>query len=181
MTIYFARNNLFSDFLPSYEQIGFLAAKATSGEDSATEALEKLGVDPTDASATTTMKALLTEVAKEGVEVVLDLQATASLHHEDEDATGVYFIQNAEQERIAVFKAGNKRACIELLARRIANMLGLPFTAAAGSLAVCAEPPGLVEAKTSVELWNGKVKSYALQPSPSLKVHQEVFQEVSSR
>lgn len=75
-----------------------------------------------------------------------------------EDDTGVFYLSQ-DGARFAVFKAGEKRARTELLARHIAHKIGLERHAIPGVFCTIANPV-FPRDGIELELWNGNVKVY---------------------
>jgi hypothetical protein len=83
--------------------------------------------------------------------------------------TGIYFLQDAHNQDIGVFKLGRKRAAIELLVRKVAHLTGLGEHTTAGLF--CAvkdfEGGGIEDEDELITetLWNGFTKIYCERPS----------------
>jgi hypothetical protein len=147
--IYFGSTETSADAL-AHERIGSLYAKglaAQSDEEFAAVCTTPMGIDPHDQVAQTTLRALQQQLSHTTIE------ATAN--------TGIYFIKNEEGKEIAVFKVGRKRASMEIIARRLAHLLGLEKHMIPTMFAVLNNPPFCsADEETVEELWNGKEKVY---------------------
>lgn len=143
----------------TYQVIGTVYASATQ-EQSLTEKqmhehLRLLGVRPSDKEAARLMTQFFRDV-KEKLCVV------------PTENTGVYFIQK-NNENIAVFKIGHKRAVMELIARKFAHYLGLERHMIPGMLCAIQNPPfqfAKSPKETIEELWSGNEKIFLDPANP---------------
>lgn len=132
----------------SAQKIAGLWARFKQGEQTPA-LLKQLGVAEGDEAAHRTMISLMKKACKKDVKI----EPT-----EKEGQSGVYFLSRPGRGRFAVFKVGEKRAEMELLARRIAHRIGLPYVSP-GVFCTIAYPKFHREA-TIVELWNGNQKIF---------------------
>lgn len=137
--------------LPSTAYLDLATPKSFAGvletEQEMISLLERLGVARTDTQAHEAIAPMLEEIFKG------DVQITPS-----EDNSGVFFLSR-NGKRFAVFKVGEKRARMELFARKIAHQLGLEKHAISG-VACSIERPKFPEDEIQVELFNGNVKVF---------------------
>ncbi len=149
----------------TYQVIGTVYASAIEllkqpnpNEKLLNEHLRLLGVKSSDKEAVRSMTQFLRDVDD-------NLRIVPS------ENTGVYFIQK-NQQNIAVFKIGHKRAVMETLVRRFAYYLGLEKHVVPGMLCAIQNPPFQFDKnpkETIEELWSGNEKIFLDPANPHSK------------
>ncbi|MBX7065668.1 MAG: hypothetical protein K1X28_00415 [Parachlamydiales bacterium] len=109
----------------------------------------ELGVDRTDEQAQRILFPIIQQAVGDDVQVI-----------PSEDDSGVFFLADGDGKKFAVFKVGEKRARMELLARSIAHRLGFEKHAIPGIACTIQNPVFPKSDEVQAELFNGNVKVY---------------------
>lgn len=153
--------------LSSSQKIGLLWAdisqqmKSNAGK-KIVALMERLGVKNTDEKAHQELLPMMQGALDPEVEIT-----------PDKENTGVYFL-SLRGKRFAVFKAGEKRANMELLVRKIAHKAGLEENCVPGIYCTIANPR-FPDDETIVSLYNGKVKIYGGEEGYNESVYNDNF------
>lgn len=95
------------------------------------------------------------------------------------DLSGVYFLENKQREKIAVFKIGSRRAATEILASEVAHRIGLGDHFINGTFCVLEKPPTSL-APLLVQLWNSNFAEYTLNPKLIVGIIEEFASDETS-
>lgn len=110
--------------------------------------MARLGVSESDENAQKMLFPMIQAAMRDDIKVI-----------PSEEDSGVFFLANAEGQKFAVFKVGEKRARMEMLARQIAHRTGLEKHAIPG-IACSIQNPIFPEEEIQAELFNGHVKVF---------------------
>lgn len=110
--------------------------------------MEMLGVSKRDERAQKMLLPVIQAALQRGIQVT-----------PSEDDSGVFFLATKKGQKFAVFKVGEKRARMEMLARQIAHRTGLEKHAIPG-IACTIQSPIFPEEEIQTELFNGNVKVF---------------------